>query len=48
LDLVFDFAINTIQVHLILHTLPWAPHIAIIRSRMKKGKSNALVGTYTH
>jgi hypothetical protein len=44
----FDFAINVIQVCLILHILPWAPHIGIIRSRMKKGNSNALVRTYTH
>ena len=36
LDPVFDFAIYVIQVYLILHTLPWAPHIAITRSRMKK------------
>ena len=33
---VFDFAIYMIQVCLILHALPWAPHIAITRSRMKK------------
>ena len=36
LDPVFDFAIYVIQVCIILHTLPWAPHIAIARSRMKK------------
>jgi hypothetical protein len=26
-----------------IYTLPWAPYISIIRSRMKKGKSNASV-----
>ena len=42
LDLVFDFAIYVIQVCLILHTLPWAPHIAITRSRMKKRQVKCL------
>jgi hypothetical protein len=31
-----------------ISSLPWAPHIAIIRSRMKKGKFNALVRNHTH
>ena len=42
LDPVFDFAIYVIQVCLILHTLPWAPHIAITRSRMKKRQVKCL------
>ena len=36
LDPVFDFAIYVIQVCLILHILPWAPQIAITRSRVKR------------
>ena len=36
LDPVFDFAIYVIQVCLNLHTLSLAPHIAIIRDRMKE------------
>jgi len=48
LDLVFDFAIYVIQVCLILHTLPWGPHIAITRSRMKKRQVKCLgKDTYT-
>ena len=48
LDPVFDFAIYVIQVCLILHTLPWAPHIAITRSRMKKRQVKCLgKDTYT-
>jgi len=42
LDPVFDFAIHVIQVCVILHTLPWAPHIAITRSRMKKRQVKCL------
>ena len=42
LDPVFDFVIYVIQVCLILHTLPWAPHIAITRSRMKKRQVKCL------
>ena len=42
LDPVFDFAIYVIQVCIILHTLPWAPHIAIARSRMKKRQVKCL------
>ena len=42
LDPVFDFAIYVIQVCLILHALPWAPHIAITRSRMKKRQVKCL------
>ena len=42
LDQVFDFAIYVIQVCLILHALPWAPHIAITRSRMKKRQVKCL------
>ena len=42
LDPVFDFAIHVIQVCLILHTLPWAPHIAIIRARMKERQVKCL------
>jgi hypothetical protein len=37
-----------IQVCLISSSLTWAPHITIIRSRMKKGKFNALVRNHTH
>ena len=48
LDPVFDFAIHVIQVCLIFHTLPWAPHIAITRSRMKKRQVKCLgKDTYT-
>ena len=48
LDPVFDFAIYVIQVCLILHTLPWAPHTAITRSRMKKRQVKCLgKDTYT-
>ena len=48
LDPVFDFAIYVIQVCLILRTLPWAPHIAITRSRMKKRQVKCLgKDTYT-
>ena len=36
LNPVFDIAIYVRQVCLIFHTLPWAPHIAITRSRMKE------------
>jgi hypothetical protein len=36
-----------IQVCLISSTLPWAPHITIIRCRLKKGKFNALVRNHT-
>ena len=44
----FDFAIHVMQVCLFLHTYLKAPHMAIIRSWMKKmGKSNALVRAYT-
>ena len=42
LDPVFDFAIYVIHVCLILHTLPWAPHIAITRSRMKERQVKCL------
>ena len=35
-DPIFDFAIYVIQVCLNLHTLSRAPHIAIIRGRMKE------------
>ena len=42
LDPVFEFAIYVIQVCLILHALPWAPHIAITRSRMKKRQVKCL------
>ena len=42
LDPVLDFAIYIIQVCLILHALPWAPHIAITRSRMKKRQVKCL------
>ena len=38
----FDFAIYVIQVCLILHTLSWAPHIAIIRGRMKERQVKCL------
>jgi hypothetical protein len=41
-DLVFYFAINVIQVCLLFHTLPWAPHIAIISSRVKKRQVKCL------
>jgi len=41
-DPVFDFAIHVIQVWLIFHTLPWAPHIAIISSRVKKRQVKCL------
>jgi hypothetical protein len=37
-----------IQVCLISSSLPWAPHIAIIRSKVKKGKFNALARNHTH
>ena len=48
LDPVLDFAIYVIQIYLILHTLPWAPHIAITRSRMKKRQVKCLgKDTYT-
>ena len=36
LDPIFDFAILVIQVCLMLHILPWAPQIAITRSRVKR------------
>ena len=42
MDPVFDFAINVIQVCLLFHTLPWAPHIAIISSRVKKRQVKCL------
>ena len=48
LDPVFDFAIYVRQVCLISHALPWAPHIAITRSRMKKRQVKCLgKDTYT-
>jgi hypothetical protein len=37
-----------IQVCLTSSSFPWAPHIAFIRGRMKKGKFNALVRNHTH
>ena len=42
LDPVFDFAMYVIQVCLILLALPWAPHIAISRSRIKKRQVKCL------
>ena len=42
LDPVFDFAIYVRQVCLIFHALPWAPHIAVTRSRMKKRQVKCL------
>ena len=48
LDPVFDFVIYVIQVCFILHTPPWAPHIAIIRGRMKERQVKCLgEDTYT-
>jgi hypothetical protein len=32
----FDFAINAIQAYLILHTLPWAPHIPSLEVGWRK------------
>jgi hypothetical protein len=46
--LFFTLQYYVLQVCLISSTLPWAPHIAIIRSRMKKGKFNALVRNHIH
>ena len=48
LDPVFDFAIHVIQVCVILHALPWAPHIAIVWGRMKERQVKCLgEDTYT-
>ena len=48
LDPIFDNAIYVRQVCLIFHTLPWAPHIAIIRGRMKERQVKCLgEDTYT-
>ena len=47
-DPVFNFAIYMIQVWLIHHALPWAPHIAITRIRMKTRQVKCLgKDTYT-
>ena len=42
LDPVFDLAIYVRQVCLIFHALPWAPHIVVTRSRMKKRQVKCL------
>ena len=42
LDPVFNLAIYVRQVCLIFHALPWAPHIAVTRSRMKKRQVKCL------
>ena len=42
LDPVFDFAIYVRQVCLIFHAVPWAPHTAVTRSRMKKRQVKCL------
>ena len=48
LDPVFDLAIYVRQVCLIFHALPWDPHIAVTRSRIKKRQVKCLgKDTYT-
>ena len=42
MDPIFDFAIYVIHVCLNLHTLSRAPHIAIIRGRMKERQVKCL------